>query len=257
MTVAGEINLACSQVWGGRSRVDQLVRLPGARASVYSEPHGGDAQGGDIQYLGSCHMGALAKVVLADASGHGARAAEIAEMVERGLEASINESRNDRFLSLLNEALKGNDLSGQFATMISLILNSVDGRLRFASAAHPFMAHYDRESGRWHALDVYEHGSLPLGILDDVSYYESDRALSPGDLLVLFSDGVIELGARSGRHLGVAGLINWLGEAPVDGGPEAVKDFLVERMRAFANGGDFDDDVTLLVIQYDGQPAMA
>ncbi|NIA20788.1 MAG: SpoIIE family protein phosphatase [Anaerolineaceae bacterium] len=246
-----KIPLACSEIWGGRREVDQDVILPGVRASVFSRPSFGDAEGGDIQYLGSCAMGRLAKVVLADASGHGASAGRIADLVERCLRHSINENRNDRFLSLLNGDLARDTEAGHFATMISVIINAADGQLRFASAAQPFMAQYQTSAGRWDLLDARAEGSLPLGIVDKVSYFESDRRLDPGDLIVLFSDGVIEMGVLEQREVGFDGLMAWLAEGPT-AGARAVKDHLVRKMTEFSGRPLFEDDVTLVVLEFTG-----
>ncbi len=64
-----------------------------------------------------------------------------------------------------------------------------------------------------HADGTYrllENPGLPLAVLEDTTYEETTAAILPGDRLLLFSDGVVEIEDAGGQMLGVAGLVEML-----------------------------------------------
>ena len=67
--------MQCLEVWGGNQAVDNGVVMPGLDAWVFSRPYGGDSSGGDIHYVSSCSTGRIARLLVADVSGHGEAAA--------------------------------------------------------------------------------------------------------------------------------------------------------------------------------------
>ena len=64
-------HMQCMEVWGGNQVVDDSVAVAGLDAWVYSKPFGGSDGGGDVYYVSSCATGRIARLLLADVSGHG------------------------------------------------------------------------------------------------------------------------------------------------------------------------------------------
>lgn len=62
--------VACTEVWGGNSVADEVVRLPGLVALIHSKPAGAATTSGDVYYLSVCDKRMLSRVVLADVAGH-------------------------------------------------------------------------------------------------------------------------------------------------------------------------------------------
>ena len=68
--------LQCMEIWGGIEPVERTVTTPGLDLWVFSQPFGGDEQGGDVYYVTLCGGGLITRIVVADVSGHGSSVAE-------------------------------------------------------------------------------------------------------------------------------------------------------------------------------------
>src|SRR4051812_28101541 len=76
--------MQCMEVWGGNALVDSAVTVAGLDAWVYSKPHGQADGGGDVYYVSSCATGRIARLLVADVTGHGAAVCDAAGQL-RGL----------------------------------------------------------------------------------------------------------------------------------------------------------------------------
>ena len=92
---------------------------------------------------------------------------------------------------------------------------------------------------------------IALGILDDATYEEGDLQLAPGELLLLFTDGVTEAINPTGELFSDARLIRSLGEHAARPATEIVS-HVVEAVNGFAGGAPQEDDITVLAIRYLG-----
>ena len=91
---------------------------------------------------------------------------------------------------------------------------------------------------------------LPLGVEPQEHYQTVNWQIHPGERLLLFTDGIIEATNRDGKLFGLARLRNALAElTPVFLSSEALLDALVDRVKDFMDGSDFEDDFTLLAIE--------
>ncbi|MEO8277219.1 MAG: SpoIIE family protein phosphatase [Thermoanaerobaculia bacterium] len=91
---------------------------------------------------------------------------------------------------------------------------------------------------------------LPLGALLDGRYVASRAAVSPGDVILGYSDGVTEAQAPDGELFGDDRLIRVL--AGADGGPHEIIRQILAAIAAFTRGADPYDDITLVAISRDG-----
>ena len=73
--------LQCMEIWGGIEPVERTVATPGLDLWVFSQPFGGDEQGGDVYYVTLCGGGLITRIVVADVSGHGSSVAEFSSVV--------------------------------------------------------------------------------------------------------------------------------------------------------------------------------
>ena len=109
-------------------------------------------------------------------------------------------------------------------------------------------------TGRWRPLQAPEDGqyegpsNLPLGIIHPTQYFQFAVHLEPDDLILLYTDSLVEAMDDQGRQLGEEGLIELLNAVPVADLPEMCQSILgaVETHRG---GLAPDDDVTLLLIK--------
>lgn len=78
------------EIWGGNQAMDAAIAVPGLDVWVYSRPYAGAAGGGDIYYVSQCIAGNLARVALADVSGHGSTVDELAHELRSLMRRNIN-----------------------------------------------------------------------------------------------------------------------------------------------------------------------
>ena len=91
---------------------------------------------------------------------------------------------------------------------------------------------------------------LPLGALLDGGYVASRASLSPGDLVLGYSDGVTEAQAPGGELFGDERLVRVL--AAARGGPHEIIQQVLDAIAEFTRGADPYDDITLVAIARDG-----
>jgi sigma-B regulation protein RsbU (phosphoserine phosphatase) len=140
------------------------------------------------------------------------------------------------------------DLSEEMAMFVTACYALVDleGReLRYASAGHhaPLII---RGSLMQPVAD--RAGAPPLGLMADQSYPERRVALCPGDLVILYTDGVVEARNSRGEWFGLTGLRRALRECR-DEEPVTLSRFLVEAVRSFQDGRPLADDTTVVALK--------
>jgi sigma-B regulation protein RsbU (phosphoserine phosphatase) len=96
-------------------------------------------------------------------------------------------------------------------------------------------------------VEHIESSGLPLGILESASYREESGRLEPGDLVVLYTDGVTEAEDPGGEEFGVERVAEVV--AAADDHADAVCDRLLASVDTFTRGEPLQDDATLLVVE--------
>ena len=116
--------------------------------------------------------------------------------------------------------------------------------LRYINCGHP-AALLVRAGG---AVERLEATALPLGIFGRWTCEEKSVSLRPGDVVLVFSDGVVEAGVDNGEEFGEGRLLETLRSAPAGGGVEALLDHVVAAVLRFSPGGQ-SDDVTMVALK--------
>ncbi|MDX6411841.1 MAG: hypothetical protein QOE91_1357, partial [Gaiellaceae bacterium] len=198
--------------------------------------------GGDVYDFMELADGRLA-VVLGDVTGHGIDATAdmaMAKFVFRSL-AREHPDPGD-FLSSANDVVVGEIAAGKFITMTYFTIDPRTGGVVAASAGHPAPLIVSAD-GRVTPLDV---GGLALGVENGQEYGEDSAQLSPGDAVVVFTDGVVEA-RRDGELYGHERLAEVLAAARTLP-PAEIARAVVDACRAFA-GGELGDDCAVVVIK--------
>lgn len=252
--------LQCMEVWGGNDAVQSAVRMPGLDAWVYSRPHKGEASGGDVHYLSSCATGRITRLLIADVSGHGLGVSEIAIRLRNLMRQFVNYLDQTRFAESLNREFNGQE-SGSFATAVLGTYWAPTRYLVTCNAGHPRPIHYHAATGEWTFIrrdnadaasgatpDSDAPANLPLGVLDFSRYDQLGVRLNEGDVIILYTDSLIEAQDAEGRLLGEAGLLEFLRELG-PGDPATLASRTVARAERFNRGLPLDDDATMLVMR--------
>ena len=211
---------------------------PGWKAEVVLRPAGGAGFAGDFNVSALTEGGGRLELALVDVSGKGVDAGTRSLLLSGALGGLLGALDRSRFLSAATGYLVSQDWDEGFATAVHVSLELATGAYEVRCAGHPPAAHFDAGSGRW-SLSPAEGPAL--GLLDDIEYPAEHGVLRPGDALLLYTDGLVEV---PGRDLTV-GIDKLLGEAErlVPRGFAGGAKHLVEKVPA-----DRSDDRALLLL---------
>jgi serine phosphatase RsbU (regulator of sigma subunit) len=202
--------------------------------------------GGDLFYYVELPGPRLA-VALGDVSGKSVPAALLMSNVMSALRAEVqHETEVERSLARINRLIVEQIEPGRFVTLFYGAIEPGANRLRYSSAGHnPAL----RLGADGHEEWLGE-GGLPLGVLSEAGYPAAEATLGPGDLLVVYSDGVTEAeGAGPGGAVELFGeqrlvdVVRSLRDRPAD----AVVQGILAAVQRFAAGRPQADDITLVV----------
>ena len=186
-------------------------------------------------------------VVIADVSGHNVGAALIMTETRSVLRAHVQQAvYPGELMRRLNEVLY-EDLSRSelFISMFYVSYTFESSLLRYANAGHNRPLLLKREETECSDLDAE---GLILGVLPDVTFEEKTVQLGPGDLLLLYTDGIIESQNSSGEFFGIQRLSRTL-KLRRDDTPDAIISALFEDLDEFLGDAPPDDDITLVALK--------
>jgi sigma-B regulation protein RsbU (phosphoserine phosphatase) len=198
--------------------------------------------GGDYYDVLQRGDGCLA-FAIADISGKGIPAAILMSNVHAVLRTLYDAGHPPGELcSQLNRHLYRVTEGTKFATAFYAEWNERDRSLTYVNAGHPAPLLLGSCSGQ-----LLQTGGPPLGIFPDTEFQVGRLVMQPGDMIVLYSDGITEAGLGSGKEFGEARLetaIQQHLEKPLDEIPQHV----LKAIRDWS-GADVEDDMTLLLVR--------
>ncbi|MEV7670436.1 MULTISPECIES: PP2C family protein-serine/threonine phosphatase [unclassified Streptomyces] len=216
-----------------------LPRLPqGWHREMALRPAGGQSFSGDFVVAARTHGGRTLEVVLTDVSGKGMDAASRSLLLSGAFGGLLGSLPPHGFLPAANGYLLRQNWDEGFATSIHLVLDLESGDYELYSAGHLPALQLHAGSGRWEEKDA--EGPL-LGVYDGADFHPVKGSLRPGDVLMLFTDGLVEAADRDIAE----GIDRLTGEADrcVTEGFDGVAWDLIE-----AVAKDVNDDRALLLI---------
>lgn len=225
-------------------------QIPGADIAFASRP--ANTVGGDYydaflmdRGAGSAHPTRLLMVV-ADVAGKSVPAALLMATFQASLRSLTTSAISlSELVTGMNRYACAHSLGGRrFTTAFFAELNPETRALSYISAGHnPPMIR--RASGQLEHLSV---GNLPLGIGPAVEYERGSAVLNPGDLLVIFTDGMIEAVNEAEEEFSEDRLIKCLEKVPVESAQKTL-DALIASVDAFAGRARQHDDLTCLILR--------
>jgi len=144
----------------------------------------------------------------------------------------------------INQMICQNVTEGKYVTCFLASVSPETGRLVYVNAGHnpPLVI---RTDGSFERLS---EGGTPLGLFDGVEYDSGNAELMPGDVLLIFSDGVSETWNEDEEDFGDERLVNLVADRPEADAKELETEILAALAR-YSGGAKAADDRTLVVLK--------
>jgi phosphoserine phosphatase RsbU/P len=232
------------------ARQIQLALLPATLPAVPGfELHASNiptrAVSGDLYQVQMRRDDSECVVLLADVAGKGMSAALLTASLEALAVGPIEVGLPpDGICSRLSRRLYARTSPEKYATGFMAVLHTDTGRFCYTNAGHN-PALLLRATGEHEELSAT---GLPLGLLPIGEYERAERTLGPGDLVIVYTDGVTEAANPEGEEYGLARLIE-VGRAHAKNGVDALAEALQADLDGFASGVPFGDDRTFVMLR--------
>ena len=195
-------------------------------------------------------------LVIGDVTGHGVPAALLMAVIKSCLHTQVLTNHQvTEVMEIANSILYQSRFERRFMTFFYSILDTREGKLTYANAGHLYPFVYRRITG---TVETLEQASYPLGVRPTLKVRPRETILDPGDVLVFYSDGLIEATNALGEEFGferLEALLATHGHMHAEG----IKGRILEEWHAYVFGDDdvqavrharADDDITVVVVKF-------
>jgi serine phosphatase RsbU (regulator of sigma subunit) len=160
-----------------------------------------------------------------------------------------------RFVRSLNGEFSRLGEAGLFATALLLTYFAPADRLVTCNAGHPPPLWYRSDKRSWQRLEhdtpdrLQSASNLPLGVISPTHYHQFVVPLAKGDLILVYTDSLVEAADPHGRQLGEQGLLELVRSLDVQH-PGAFPEALLEGVSRHRGDAPSEDDVTVLLLHH-------
>ena len=206
-----------------------------------------------------CGGGIITRLIVADVSGHGSEVAEFSDALRTLMRRNINSKSQKRLVQALNRQFTELVQLKRFATAVVATYLATTDRLAVCNAGHPRPLWFRAETQTWSLLtpeairSETKATNLPLGIDSDTNYEQVTIHLDAGDIVVIYTDALMEAMDPSRTMLGEGGLLE-IARTLDRSTPSRLGILLLEGVDRHRSGEAPDDDVTVVVLHHNGGP---
>ncbi|MBU1582076.1 MAG: SpoIIE family protein phosphatase [Proteobacteria bacterium] len=184
-------------------------------------------------------------IVLGDVSGKGISASLFMARLSSDLQYyTLLYPEPRELLTQINTVLYERAKRGMFVTLVYLLLDTVENRLRIANGGHMSPIYCDEDGPRLLCHDSKK--GPPLGILPDIEYDQEIFYLEENSSITICTDGVIEAKNSSGELFGIKKLLKLIETQPND--PDLICQAITGSVDQFTMTEGRSDDLTVLVM---------
>ncbi len=202
--------------------------------------------GGDLYDVVDLGQG-ITGFIIADVSGHGVAAALVASMFKMSFHSLAFTVASPKVLfHILNEEIKS-IVKEDYITAFYLLADRFRGGISYANAGHPTPLLLRRASGRVEELDT---DGFFIGMFDDGDYDEMSLSIDQDDALLLYTDCLLETEDAQGNQFGKQRLKELFVQVMSDAHGQEAIDRIEAAVRAFAARDTFEDDFTVLLLEF-------
>jgi GAF domain-containing protein len=182
-------------------------------------------------------------LVIADVSGHDIASALVMAMGRNLVRTMLERyERPSEVLARTSSILRKDTHAARYITMFLAIMDPRNMTMLFSNAGHNYPLYLSRGSDSFQNLEA---GGFPLGLVDDFEYMEETLELRTGDLLTLYTDGLIEAQAPDGEMYAVERLQRSI-LANRHEPCEHIANQIYSQVTSFAGSTQLEDDLTFV-----------
>ena len=183
-------------------------------------------------------------VVIADVVGKGIAAALMAAATRASMSSLVGHELAVRaVMRRANRFFHQSMEEGRYVTLCYMVLDVQAQRLLYVNAGHvpPLLVRADGD------VELFTEGGVPLGLFESPRYFEGHAAFAPGDVLVLYTDGIVEQTNADGEEFGRARLIEAIRQS-ADAGATEMCSRVMQQVHRYGGGAQADDR-TLVILK--------
>jgi phosphoserine phosphatase RsbU/P len=187
-------------------------------------------------------------VTIGDVAGKGSPAALLMALLLAVLRTLVDEELEaPALVARLNKQICRHSPASRFITLFYAVYTPSTGEMTYVNAGQnpPLLRRADGSVDRLHSTGV------ALGMFEASTYEAARAAVNPGDLLVLYSDGITEAENPAGEPFEESGLERFLAARGSDA-PAVIAPALMKAVESHAADSRFTDDLTVLVVKRSG-----
>ena len=185
-------------------------------------------------------------VVIADVAGKGIQSSMVMIMLRSILHLVTNTTKSaGTILDWINKGITGKIDMDHYASLSFLSYSPADHTIDYASAGHQPMLLWRASTGK---VETIRQKSDPIGVERSSEYTELKLTVGTGDIIILYTDGLIEALNQDGRQYG----IETLSQVITENSSLAAKDIANEvkcNLQAFIGSASLHDDQTLVIMK--------
>jgi len=186
--------------------------------------------------------------ILADVAGKGTPAALLMANLQATVHNLVGKCQNNQELvAMINNHLCSVTPLDKYATLVwgDLDLNTHEFKYIIAGHPPPLLLKQNNPSTDVKELLVR---SIPVGMIPHVDYQQGSITIAPGELLIVYSDGITEAQNKRNQMFDETRLITIV-KRHINQKLDEMGDRIIERVKEFTRGGIYEDDITLLMIR--------
>ena len=189
---------------------------------------------------------------IGDVCGKGIPAALVMSMTQAVFRSvASKENSPARILQDMNVIASQGNSTGMFSTIFVGVLDLATGRLQYSSGGHdrPFVI----SGGALRQLE-FKPG-FPIGIMENATYRDFETEIAPGDMVMLYTDGLTEAMNSAQELFGQQRIVDAIKAVGAFEAPKQLLDTMSQAVAGFVCGAEQSDDLTMLAILYKGPAA--
>lgn len=186
--------------------------------------------------------------IIADVSGKGVPAALLVSMfrtVFRMIVTADNNITPEKIIEQINDVFAKEDLEGRFITSVCFKFYSKERKIQIADAGHGNVMYYNSSEK---TITEFESGGIVIGVMGNEKYELKEIKLAPNDILMLFTDGVVDERNEKNEFFGNERLKEIIiSESSYPA--EFITRKVYKQIFKFLNGHDQYDDITIVTLK--------